>query len=433
MKEKLKSSKGITLIALVVTIVVLLILAGVSINLVVGNNGVINKSKEAKTSSEIKAIEEQAELIKGDLEINNSITKKGKTTPKRLLNAINSKLEGSILQGNKVITSDSKYVITVADDENLTVKVEKNNGALLQDGDVDVYLSFNPKTSMIKITPMIGGIETYEQHAQKKLNKMTYDEKINIVTTAYGMTKEEVEAELNFEKNEHDIEIDELLIMEEMVPGYVAPQNVSVDIKLNGGRTETIQFLQTSYIEDYIDTNGIYTCEVSYNGKKVTKSTEVKLAEKIDQSKIFEYTKEGIIIGIKPEYFGDPNQEYSTYLLAMYLSYGAPYLTIPSEINGTKIVGIGDSAFQGIENITEVNIPNTITSIGERAFNACYNLRKINIPNSVTSIGESAFYLKNPNAVIECQAPSKPIGWHANWNADYKGNNPTEVRWGVNK
>ena len=47
----LNNKKGITLIALVVTIVVLLILAGVSINLVLGNNGIIAKAKEAKTKS----------------------------------------------------------------------------------------------------------------------------------------------------------------------------------------------------------------------------------------------------------------------------------------------------------------------------------------------------------------------------------------------
>ena len=43
-----KETKGITLIALVVTIVILLILAGVSLNLVLGNNGIINKAKEAR-------------------------------------------------------------------------------------------------------------------------------------------------------------------------------------------------------------------------------------------------------------------------------------------------------------------------------------------------------------------------------------------------
>ena len=47
----LKNKKGITLVALVVTIVVLLILAGVSINLVLGNNGIIAKAKEAQRKS----------------------------------------------------------------------------------------------------------------------------------------------------------------------------------------------------------------------------------------------------------------------------------------------------------------------------------------------------------------------------------------------
>ena len=46
--KMIKSKSGITLIALVVTIVVLLILAGVSISLILDNNGIIQKSKEAK-------------------------------------------------------------------------------------------------------------------------------------------------------------------------------------------------------------------------------------------------------------------------------------------------------------------------------------------------------------------------------------------------
>ena len=46
-----KNKKGITLVALVVTMVVLLILAGVSINLVLGDNGIVKNAQEAKTKS----------------------------------------------------------------------------------------------------------------------------------------------------------------------------------------------------------------------------------------------------------------------------------------------------------------------------------------------------------------------------------------------
>ena len=62
----LKNKKGITLVALVVTIVVLLILAGVSINLVLGNNGIIAKAKEAETKS--------AEASQNDLKGMNALT-----------------------------------------------------------------------------------------------------------------------------------------------------------------------------------------------------------------------------------------------------------------------------------------------------------------------------------------------------------------------
>ena len=60
--EFVKKEKGITLVALVVTIVVLIILAGVSINLVIGNNGIMQKAKEAKENMEQAAKEEQEGL-----------------------------------------------------------------------------------------------------------------------------------------------------------------------------------------------------------------------------------------------------------------------------------------------------------------------------------------------------------------------------------
>lgn len=46
------NNKGITLIALIITIIVLLILAGVTINSIRVNDGIVNKSYEAKTKSE---------------------------------------------------------------------------------------------------------------------------------------------------------------------------------------------------------------------------------------------------------------------------------------------------------------------------------------------------------------------------------------------
>ncbi len=59
-----KLNRGITLISLVVTIVVLLILAGVSISVLTGENSTINQAKKAKLATELSSYKEQVELFK---------------------------------------------------------------------------------------------------------------------------------------------------------------------------------------------------------------------------------------------------------------------------------------------------------------------------------------------------------------------------------
>lgn len=61
----MKNRSGITLIALVVTIIVLIILAGVTISLVIGNNGIIGKASDAQIMQAIGSIKEGVELEKG--------------------------------------------------------------------------------------------------------------------------------------------------------------------------------------------------------------------------------------------------------------------------------------------------------------------------------------------------------------------------------
>ena len=62
LRNKKKTSEGITLIALVITIIVLLILATVTILALTGENGLFGKAKEARTETQIKGEEEQIKL-----------------------------------------------------------------------------------------------------------------------------------------------------------------------------------------------------------------------------------------------------------------------------------------------------------------------------------------------------------------------------------
>lgn len=64
MKEYKKQAKGITLIALVVTIIVLLILAGVTISSIIVNNGIFSKAEQAKDEYRDASAKEEASLNK---------------------------------------------------------------------------------------------------------------------------------------------------------------------------------------------------------------------------------------------------------------------------------------------------------------------------------------------------------------------------------
>ena len=59
----MKNKRGITLIALIITIIVLLILAGVTITSIVSENGIIAKARKAKIDKEISENRERLEMM----------------------------------------------------------------------------------------------------------------------------------------------------------------------------------------------------------------------------------------------------------------------------------------------------------------------------------------------------------------------------------
>ena len=113
---KTKEMKGITLIALVITIVVLLILAGVSINLLLGDNGIITKAKEAQDSYSKSAVKEKVGFLLNEYEIDKATGENAefaKFLRKNLQVGVAEKEDGSysfILGDWQVVTSESKII-----------------------------------------------------------------------------------------------------------------------------------------------------------------------------------------------------------------------------------------------------------------------------------------------------------------------------------
>ena len=98
MKKCLKTKNGITLIALVVTIVVLLILAGVSISLLLDENGIIKKSKDARREYGQAKVNEQEQMDNANDWIDEVVTGKKSNVVKSFKEA---KTENSTIDGKK--------------------------------------------------------------------------------------------------------------------------------------------------------------------------------------------------------------------------------------------------------------------------------------------------------------------------------------------
>lgn len=87
--------------------------------------------------------------------------------------------------------------------------------------------------------------------------------------------------------------------------------------------------------------------------------------------------------------------------------------TIPSQINGKTVVGIGSRAFYYKSGVKQIKLPETLTYIGEQAFANASGLTSVVIPSRVTSIESNAFvecayladvYIKSKNISIDSYA-----------------------------
>ena len=120
-KQRNKKNSGITLIALVITIIVLLILAGVTIATLTGDNGILTKAQEASDKTKQANAEEQVKLA-----VQASYGEDGKINLDELNNEL-SKIEGLTYKGNPI--SDSNKIESLPADvvvDGYTITINKD-------------------------------------------------------------------------------------------------------------------------------------------------------------------------------------------------------------------------------------------------------------------------------------------------------------------
>ena len=96
-----------------------------------------------------------------------------------------------------------------------------------------------------------------------------------------------------------------------------------------------------------------------------------------------------IIYRLTGNFFKFQKNDQGTLIVTGYS--GKKEVVIPATEKGVSVTEIGDKAFFG-KKITDITIPDGVTSIGDMAFIGCTSLTSVTIGNSVTSIGDKAFY-----------------------------------------
>lgn len=144
----MRKQKGITLIALVITIVVLIIIGGVSVYVVIGQNGVVNKASEGKKIYSESELKEKLEMAIMDIQIEES--KKGNVlTKKAIAENLEGKIEGLIVDDPELIeASYENYIIEINDE----FKIEMTVGDKIRPSATHVLSTEEDEVDNVEIT-----------------------------------------------------------------------------------------------------------------------------------------------------------------------------------------------------------------------------------------------------------------------------------------
>ena len=167
---KTKETRGITIISLVVTIVVLLILAGVSISTLVGENGVVDNAKKIQNDTYYQIASEEV----NQLVLEHKLTKKDETLEEFLTSKVPSRIDGVTRKDdNTLIVKKNGYEIEVeevkAESQTLTLDVVPYVGTY--DGQPhDMLTSVNVLPSDSKVEYSIDNGKTYIENIPQIVN-----------------------------------------------------------------------------------------------------------------------------------------------------------------------------------------------------------------------------------------------------------------------
>lgn len=357
-----KREKGITLVALVVTIVVLLILAGVSINLILGQNGLIAKAKDSAQKTQ-KAANIEKQLANGKMQIDgvwyDSIDD--------YLNGKPGKPPFDAEEWDKKAAPEDAF-IWQSDDKN-----DEGYGVVVgYTANIDNYPTLRYPSRCTKIA------------VDKSYITGTDDEKEQI--RSYTKNIKEIElpntvTELSGAFGWHNFQ---------SLKKVTIPNSV---ISIGDYAFQGCKGLTSVTIPDSVTSIGKSAFYYSTGLTSVTIPNSVTSIG----SNAFEGCKGLTSVTIPDSVTSIGNNAFQS-------CKSLTSVAIPNSVTSIK-----ENTFFNCTGLTSVTIPDSVKGIGEGAFMFCPCLASVTIPDSVTSIGSNAFY-NVPHIYYNGTATGSPWG-----------------------
>ena len=366
--KKLKSEKGITLIALIITIIVLLILAGVSIITLTGENGTITRVQTAKKQSEKGKLEEEVKLAITNLQIEENQREMTQEEKRAELEKELKKQDSNStvsIDGSGFIASHGGYNFNIND--NYKVSIEEPFNAeewdkTAADEDCFYWGSNDPNSEDYgKITGYTKKIENY--------TILRFPSRCTKIESFY------IGDHGGYEKYEDGTTVDKSRTFTNNIIKIEIPGTTKIiQGEFSGFYHPTFQALKEITIEEGVKEIDTFFGD-NLSNITIPNSITSIVRHTFEDTKWYNNQPDGLVYAGKVAYKYKGNM---------------PSYTNIEIKQGTK--GIADHAFDQCRNLSDIIIPNSVTSIGNAAFNDCINLSNITIPNNVTSIGRYVFF-----------------------------------------
>ena len=420
MKKGFKRNRGITLIALIITIIVMLILVAVSVNILIKSN-LIGTAEKAVNKYRTATGEESEGVI--------TINGKTYSSIDEYMKDLNSKIELNykIEDGFIIVTAqykgeqptDEEYETYMK--EQLKGKKEEEKKKILLDS-VNFNREMNGQQTYKDLDELFAA-ESWEDFVRESGNGDVDQALINfdiypqywklIITLPDGTTKVSPNPPTEPFEVRYAIKQTGAYEFKAEVVGDENSRKITIkdekEITIVEGKVDDWDFRVED--DDTITITGYKNTDTTIDTVVIPNYIGGKPVKKIAGSRYISGGQSAVYLGsiwnngiCTETYSWDGSRAYQQ------------NITIKKVVISSGIETIGSGSFVATKNLSEINIPNSVKYIESNAFNHCTSLTEISIPSSVTTMASDVFgNIPSITVHVPWKEGEKPDGWNKNW------------------